>query len=270
MKETGDRRWKREKQGARRLSTLQRVRRPTVVINVAMTADGKIATANHVVSSFGSARDRRHLLELRATADAVMSGARTVNQGPINMGPGPAKYRRLRVGRGLAECNLRVIVSGAGTVDPDAEVFKHRFSPIIILTTRRGSVRRLEALRERADEVKICGDNDINFPRALRWLCQKWKINRLLCEGGGEVNDALFRAGLVDELHVTVCPRIFGGRSAPTLADGIGAVSLDKAAALKLKSARRHGEEMFLVYSVRPLASAQRASSQSRSESRFK
>ena len=55
---------------------------------MAMTADGKIATANRAVSSFGSRRDQDHLLQLRATADAVMAGARTADLNPINLGPG--------------------------------------------------------------------------------------------------------------------------------------------------------------------------------------
>jgi len=217
---------------------------------MAMTADGKIATANHAVSSFGSRRDQAHLLELRATADAVMAGARTADLNPINLGPGPAKYRRLRVRRGLAEFNLRIIVSRSGTVNPSAEIFQRPFSPIIILTTRRATPGRLKALRAVATEVKICGAREINFPRALRWLRQKWGIKRLLCEGGGELNDALFRAGLVNQLHLTVCPKVFGGRTAPTIADGLGAGSLARAAQLELESARRLGDEMFLVYRV--------------------
>ena len=108
---------------------------PFVFVNMAMTADGKIATANRAVSSFGSARDHKHLLELRATADAVMAGARTVDSAAINLGPGPARFRRLRLKNGLAGYNLRVIVSGSGSLNPKAEVFNHRFSPIIILTT---------------------------------------------------------------------------------------------------------------------------------------
>ncbi|MEI9963030.1 MAG: dihydrofolate reductase family protein [Limisphaerales bacterium] len=45
-------------------------------------------------------------------------------------------------------------------------------------------------------------------------------MKRLLCEGGAELSDALFRAGLVNELHLTICPKIFGGRTAPTIAEG--------------------------------------------------
>jgi riboflavin-specific deaminase-like protein len=220
------------------------------MVNMGITADGKIATANRAVSSFGSRRDRDHLLQLRATADAVMAGARTADLNSINMGPGPAKYRRLRLRRGLAEFNLRIIVSRSGTVNPGAEVFQRQFSPIIILTTRRATAARLQALRAVAAEVKICGAKEINFPQTLRWLREKWGIKRLLCEGGGELNDALFRAGLVSQLHLTVCPKVFGGRTAPTIADGLGASSLARATRLELESARRQGDEMFLVYRV--------------------
>ena len=292
---------------------IQNSKLPFVLVNMAMTADGKIATANRAVSSFGSAHDHDHLLELRATADAVMAGARTVDLNAINLGPGPKKFRRLRLKRGLAEYNLRIIISGSGSINPRAEIFKHRLaktsnplartaatlsmnqptldpsqegsrtedarlqfpawegsgagsgeqfanarsvalgkSPIIILITERASASARRRLRALADEVKICGRRKINFHAALRWLRAEWGVTRLLCEGGGELNDALFRAGLVDELHLTVCPKIFGGRHAPTIAEGTGFLKLAAAARLKLKSVRRLGDEMFLVYAFSP------------------
>jgi riboflavin biosynthesis pyrimidine reductase len=96
--------------------------------------------------------------------------------------------------------------------------------------------------------VRICGATKINFRSALRWLRARWGVTRLLVEGGGELNAALFAAGLVDELHLTVCPKVFGGRTAPTIADGWGAQQLADAAHFTLKSARRVADEMFLVY----------------------
>jgi len=221
---------------------------PFVLVNMAITADGKIATANRAVSSFGSTHDDEHLLELRATADAVMAGARTVDSAPINLGPGPAKFRRLRLRHGLAEYNLRIIVSGSGSLNPNAEVFKRRFSPIIILTTGRASKANLLRLQTVADEVKICGRREINLRAASCWLREKWGIKRLLCEGGSELNDALFRAGLVDELHLTVCPKIFGGRLAPTIADGRGFGGLAVAAQFRPKSIQHIGDELFAVF----------------------
>jgi riboflavin-specific deaminase-like protein len=224
---------------------------PFVFVNFAMTADGKITTANRKVTSFSSPRDREHMFELRASADAVMAGARTVDLNPVIMGPGGGKYRDQRVRRGLAEYNLRVIVSGSGTVNPKAKIFDRKFSPIIILTTERAGPKKLQALRNVAQEVKVCGKSEIDFEQALRWLHQKWNVRRLLCEGGGELNDALFRAGLVQELHLTICPRIFGGRDAPTLADGRGSPKLAQATNLELKSSHTYGEELYLVYRVR-------------------
>jgi riboflavin-specific deaminase-like protein len=215
---------------------------------MAMTADGKIATANRSVSAFGSPRDHEHLLQLRATADAVMAGARTVDLAAINLGPGPARFRRLRLKNGLAGYNLRVIVSGSGSLDPKAEVFKHRLSPIIILTTGRASKAKLLQLQAIADEVKICGRNEINFRAALRWLRERWGVKRLLCEGGGELNNALFRASLVDELHLTFCSQIIGGRNAPTVADGVGFHPLAEALPLQIKSFKHIGNEVFGVF----------------------
>jgi riboflavin-specific deaminase-like protein len=225
-------------------------RLPFVLVNFAITADGKITSANRRIEGFSSARDREHMLELRSSADAVMAGARTVDLNPITMGPGGSRNRQQRVRRGLTEYNLRVVVSGSGTVDPNAKLFQKRFSPIIVLTTERAGSARLARLRRVADEVKVCGATEINFVEALSWLRRKWNVRRLLCEGGGELNAALFRAGLVNELHLTICPTIFGGRTAPTLAEGTGSLTLQQATELKLKSAKRHEDELFLVYKV--------------------
>ena len=222
--------------------------RPFVLLNMAMTADGKIATANRKISSFGTPRDQRHLYELRATVDAVMSGARTVDLNPVTLGNGGARFEKLRRRGGLAPCPLRVVVSGSGSLDPDAAIFQRHFSPILVLASGRATKPRLAALRRVADEVRVFGRGDLDFAAALRWLHRQHGVRRLLCEGGGELNDALFRAGLVDELHLTICPLVFGGRSAPTIADGLGFARLADAFPLELVSQRRVGDELFLVY----------------------
>lgn len=226
----------------------RRARRPFVFVNMAMTADGKIATANRAVSSFGSQRDLEHLYELRTTADAVMAGARTLDLNKVLLGPGGERFKKMRRANGLSEYSLRVIVSGSGSINPNAAIFQHRFAPIIVLTTERGYQRQLKKLLHLIDNAIICGENEINFSAALTQLYQQWKIRRLLCEGGGELNAALFRAGLVDELNLTLCPKIIGGRHAPTIAEGDVAPRLADAAPFHLKSLRQIGSELFLVY----------------------
>jgi 2,5-diamino-6-(ribosylamino)-4(3H)-pyrimidinone 5'-phosphate reductase len=224
--------------------------RPFVFLNVATTADGKIAPANRRFVAFGSPRDQELLLELRARADAVMAGARTVDSSAMTLGPGGKRYRDLRRKNGLAEYNLRVVVSGSGSIDPNAKIFQHQFSPIIILVTERAKRARLQRLKKLGAIVHVCGEKQIHFSAAIQWLHREWNVRRLLCEGGGEINDALFREDLVDEIHLTLCPKIFGGRNAPTMADGLGAGSLTDATRLKLESRRRQDDEMFLRYSV--------------------
>jgi len=221
---------------------------PYVLSNFAMTADGKISFAGGRFVPFGSARDREHMMELRAGTDAILCGARTVEATGTILGNGGEKFRRRRRKHGLAEYAVRVIASGSGSINPRAAVFGERFSPILILTTAAISKARLGRLRAVADEVRIFGRREIRFRAALGWLRAEWGVRRLLCEGGGELNWALLRAGLVDELHLTICPKVFGGSSAPTIADGRGFARLAGAIPLKLKSCRRAGGELFAVF----------------------
>ena len=230
---------------ARRATT-----RPFVFLNIATTADGKLAPANRRFVPFSSKRDQELLHELRTRADAVLAGARTVDSASVTMGPGGNKYREQRLKNGLAEYNLRVVVSGSGSINPRAEIFRHKFSPLIILVTTRASRACIQRLEKLGAIVHVCGETEIDFHAALEWLRREWKVKTLLCEGGGEINDALLRANLVDEIYLTLCPNIFGGRTAPTLADGLGAPSLAHATNLQLKSRRRAGNELFLCYSV--------------------
>jgi riboflavin-specific deaminase-like protein len=223
---------------------------PFVYINVATTADGKLAPANRHFEAFSSKRDQTLLLGLRAKADAVISGARTIDSTAVTLGPGGAKYRAQRRRRGLADYNLRVIASGAATVDPDSEIFKHRFSPIIILTTKRAPKARVERLRRLADDVAVFGKDEIDFLAAFEWLRRKWNVKRLLCEGGGELNGSLFRAGVVNQVYITLCPLILGGRNAPTPADGPDVKKLSDAIPLRLTTMKQVGVELFLVYDV--------------------
>ena len=214
--------------------------RPFVFINMAMTADGKIATANRKTSAFGSRADHANLLTLRDKADAILTGAGTLNAQPdVTLGPGP---------RSKKNPPLRVIASGGGNVNPRHKIFRTQGAPVIVLATERISRARLQKLETAADVVKICGASSIDFARALDFLQNEWGVKRLLCEGGGDLNDSLLRAGVVDEVNLTICPLILGGREAPTIAGGIGFERLADACQFKLKSKKQVKNEIFLVY----------------------
>ena len=100
--------------------------RPYVLINMAVTADGKIASANRAITSFGSRHDHSHLLQLRATVDAVMTGAGTLNAQPnITLG----------LHRKSQRAPLRILVSGRGRANLRARLFAEPGAPLIVLTT---------------------------------------------------------------------------------------------------------------------------------------
>ena len=222
--------------------------RPFVFVNMAMTADGKIATANRAVTTFGSTRDERHLYELRATADAILCGARTVEETGATLGNGGEVHRRARLRRGLAEYPVRVLASGSGSISASAKIWEKDFSPLIVLVGNKAPKRDVTRLEKLGAQVWRSPGQEVDFTVVLRRLRSEFGIKRLLCEGGGGLNDSLFRAGLVDELHLTLCPRVIGGREAPTIADGLGFQQLGDAALFELKSAKRHGDELFLTY----------------------
>lgn len=226
--------------------------RPFVLIHMSMTADGKIATANRAIESFGSPQDQFHLHEIRATADAVLCGARTVSGSNYDLGPGGPQFQKRRLRRGLAEFNLRVLVSGQARLHPSTALFQNTSSPTLVLVTHSAPTLHVRALRAVATEVAAFGDQQLDLPAALHWLHQQWGVRRLVCEGGATLNDALFQARLVDELHLTACPFVFGGRLAPTLAEGLAAPSLSQATRLRLHRLRRARNEAFLVYQVLP------------------
>lgn len=223
---------------------------PLVSVNVAITADGKLAPDTRQFVPFSSKQDRDLMMELRSEADAVLSGATTVADGEVELGPGGERYRRKRIERGLREFNLRVILSGSASISPKAHIFQTHYAPILILATEAAPEERLRKLRKVADDVFVSKGRKLDVVAALEWLRAKWKVKRLLCEGGGEVNGALFEAGVVDEINVTMCPVVFGGKHAPTLADGDGIERLSEALPLKLKRMERLGQELYCVFRV--------------------
>src|SRR5687768_11562401 len=74
---------------------------PFVFVNVAITADGKIAPDTRKFVPFSTKRDQQLMMELRSRADAVIAGARTADNGRVTLGPGGKQYQEQRLASGL-------------------------------------------------------------------------------------------------------------------------------------------------------------------------
>lgn len=221
---------------------------PHVVINMAMSADGKVATAGREVTTFGSSHDQRALYALRATADALICGARTVEETGATLGTGSSEHRAARRRAGLAEDPIRVLVSGSASLSSSAVIWRHPGAPIVVLVSETAPESERNRLRSLGAEVWVSQGSRLDFSAALRWLAERHQVRRLIAEGGGRVNAALLAEDRVDEVRLTWVPRIFGGQAAPTLADGPLAACLGDAVRFRLERVRSIGDERFLRY----------------------
>lgn len=209
--------------------------RPVVAVNFALTWDARITTRERTPVDFSSRADKRRLHEIRAGADAIMVGRKTLEADETRLGL-PDDLRDARVARGERAWPLRVIVTGSGAIAPSDRIFQRTELPVIIYSRNKcdapGEVRALTGLAE-----------------MLRDLRARDGVRRLVCEGGGELFRALVEAELVDEINLTLCPHVFGGEGAPTLT-GVADGFLPRAAELRLAKMEVVGDECFLRYHV--------------------
>jgi riboflavin-specific deaminase-like protein len=205
-----------------------------VLSNLAISLDGKIATAGRGFLPLGTRRDLEEMLKLRKRCDAVLIGASTLR---------PYKKPSLSGGKGRQPVNV-VLSSSLTGLSPSWPFFKDaRIRRILITTSRAPAARRKHF--ERSCEVVVL-PRGAGARRILRELSRRG-ISKLAVEGGGTVMWLFARENLIDEYHVTLTPRILGGRESPTLVDGLGFAPA-RVLNLKLVSCRRKGDELFLVY----------------------
>ena len=213
-----------------------------VVTNTAVTLDGKIASARFDHIAIGSPADRGYMSVLRARSDAVLVGGRTFRNWALPLVPDGAAIRALAA-QGFPDVEVPPIegrrwwnvvvthgdVPRTGRFYEDPRVRPLFFSPVADLP----------------GEVEV---GDVDVRRVVERLAARG-VENLLIEGGGSLIYDFLAAGLVDELYVTICPKLLGGREAPTLVDGAGFAGAD-ARQLTLESCHRFGDELYCRYRV--------------------
>lgn len=217
--------------------------RPYVVVNMVATLDGK-ATIGWRTAQIGNAADRALFHRLRAQADAVMAGAGTVRAeryGRLLRRPG---LRELRAERGLGD-PLAVVVSASLALDAQLPLLADPQSRVVVLTSGAGTIDGAAA--------------DVSYLRAdpaspwqlrplLERLLSEHGVRSIVCEGGPTLNDALLREGLVDELFLSISPKLVGGAAALTIVAGR---ELPEPVELELLSLLENEGHLFARYAVR-------------------
>ena len=207
-----------------------------IITNTAIALDGRIALEPAEAIAMGSTEDRRVMSVLRNQADAILVGGNTFRSTPVPLLP---KAEHLHV-------PLRT--------DPIWNVVVSRRMDFTL------SRRFLGEPRIRPLFLTSCQTVPADFPAELvlgpQPLTPQWivgelaarNVQTLLIEAGGNLIFQFLKADLVDDLYVTLCPKLIGRVDAPTLADGDG-FGGDAFKHLKLRDFRVKKDEVYLHYS---------------------
>jgi riboflavin biosynthesis pyrimidine reductase len=203
-----------------------------VFINMVSTIDGKIITGerNESVHDLGSKTDKILMKRIEAAADAVLLGAETLRAAQLSWNPNTDK---------------RIVVSKSGKV-PLESGYLSNGTPIVVVP-KSATVDYPPPIQK-----LTFGEDTVDFTALARQLFDEG-VRKLLVLGGSEINAQFFRAGLVDEIFLTLAPKIKLGRDVPTIADGD---ALARAEIQKFQIVETHQveDELFLRYRRRPAA----------------
>ncbi|WP_226010174.1 2,5-diamino-6-(ribosylamino)-4(3H)-pyrimidinone 5'-phosphate reductase [Halomicrobium salinisoli] len=213
-----------------------------VVVNAAMSADGKLSSRRREQIAISGGSDFDRVDQLRADSDAVMVGVGTVLADDPSLTVKDDDRRAAREARGEPANPARVVADSRIRTPPDAAVLDDA-APTYILTTRAAPTDFVEELEAAGAHVITAGEDRVDLVTGLAKL-EGDGIDQLMVEGGGELIFSLFEADLVDELSAFVGPKIIGGRDAPTLADGDGFV--DEFPSLTLSDVERVDDGVLL------------------------
>ncbi len=179
--------------------------RPDILINFAISADGKIGTSQKGPSRFTSKADLDRLLAIRGRADAILVGRGTLEADEMSMTIPPELNPPRQP--------LRCIISRKGEFDASHKVFQSAGGDIHLIAT--------EAPEDLTAEPYQAAGATLHRKSLSEFLSHaktNLNVETLLCEGGGSLVNDLFALDAVDEINLTIAGHsLIGGKSAPTL-----------------------------------------------------
>ena len=187
--------------------------RPFLAVNFATTLDGR-ATIGGVSGPIGSAMDTKMLAALRTRFDAVMIGAGTMRAERYGRLAAKPETRERRAALGLPPEPLMVLISGRLDLPWDAPLFSEG-GRVLIFTASEAEPPATET----GVEV-VRHEGHVDLAAAVSHLRREHGVRALLCEGGPRLHAQLQAAGLVDELFLTIAPKLNGGEGPPSLIEG--------------------------------------------------
>jgi len=218
--------------------------RPYVIVNLAMSADGKISTRERRQVKISGPEDFTRVDSLKAETDAIMVGIGTVLADDPSLTVKSEANRAARTAAGKPEHPIRIVVDSKGRIPLLAAILHKGGGQRIIAVSPAAPAEKIAAL-EKLATVLVTGKDAVDLADLLERL-YALGIRRLMVEGGGTLIGGLFTEGLVDEFMTFVGNCIIAGAGAPTPADGEGFTVAAGLPRLTLVSATRMGDGILL------------------------
>jgi len=215
--------------------------RPRVVVNCAMSADGKIGLPGRCPADISCEEDMVRVHRMRAASDAVLVGVGTVVADDPKLHVSPARVPGARP-------PLKVVLDATGRTPPTAR-FLASPGRSLVATVEASAAALVARLGDRAEVVALGRGPLVDLHALLRALHGRG-VRELMVEGGSTVIWSFFDAGLVDEYSVYIAPLVIGGEDAPTPAGGPGTRDLATATRLEMISCERLGDGLWVRYAV--------------------
>lgn len=225
---------------------------PFVILKIAQSLDGKIATAKGESKWITGEESRKYVHKLRSEVDALLVGIGTIKK------DNPTLDCRIRGCRNP----YRIIVDSRLQIPLNAKVLKHKDKRTIIATTKKASSRKINLLKKLGNNVLIIKDragkihpvrkkttskpsNGVNL-KALMKALTRLDITSVMIEGGSSVNASALSSGIVDKVMFFIAPKIIGGSDAVSSVGGKSPSLLKNALTLKDAQMIKIGKDILL------------------------
>jgi 2,5-diamino-6-(ribosylamino)-4(3H)-pyrimidinone 5'-phosphate reductase len=222
--------------------------RPYVVVNIAMSADGKISTRERRQVRISGAQDFTRVDRLKAGCDAIMVGIGTVLADDPSLTVKSEECLNYRRKQGWDDHPLRIVVDSSGSTPPDASILHKGEGKRVVAVSGRADAKKIAVLGKKAT-VLVAGKDEVDLGILMDEL-GTMGVRRLMVEGGGTLIAGLMKAGLVNEMYTFIGNIIIGGKDAPTVADGEGFIRESEFARLMLLEANRIDNGILLHWKV--------------------
>lgn len=208
---------------------------PFVILKIAMTLDGKIATPTGQSKWITSEKSRKLVHLMRSRVDALLSAYGTV------LKDNPMFTSRIKGGKNP----LRVIIDPEIRIPLSYHVYNPPPNTIVVVHERKLNDDKIKILKDRGIEIIAFSSEKVD----LQWLMKelgKREITSLMIEGGSSLNSYALWSGIVDKLMIFIAPKIIGGAKSYPSVGGQNYKNLDEAFAVKDLKVKRLGDDILI------------------------